>query len=238
MRAVRPYQARGRRRASAFACLLMLLAVGTADAIAGDLPASAPAQAQPGQSPAARSAPAVTIMKAPGLASVRISRTGDAEGQPVDIARPRILFASPAARKAQVAAGITSVPARMRVTAGSISSSFGLRTHPIFGGLRLHAGVDLAAMTGTPVVATSDGMVRRADWMAGLGLAVIIDHANRLQTRYGHMSRLNVASGQQVRAGQVIGYVGTTGNSTGPHLHYEVRVDGRATDPAHRSLRN
>lgn len=115
-----------------------------------------------------------------------------------------------------------------------LTSGFGMRFHPILGGLRLHRGVDLAAPMGTPVVAPGGGVVSQADWRGGFGLFVEIDHGGGLQSRYGHLSRLNVYPGQQLRGGEVIGYVGSTGRSTGPHLHYEMIEDGHAVDPLRR----
>lgn len=115
--------------------------------------------------------------------------------------------------------------------AGRLSSRYGLRTHPLLGGLRWHRGVDLAAPAGTPIHATSDGTVRKADWSGGYGLMVELDAGGGVQTLYGHMSRVAVTSGQTVHKGDVLGYVGSTGLSTGPHVHYEVRRDGRAVDP-------
>lgn len=124
------------------------------------------------------------------------------------------------------------VPSLMPVSARALTSGFGMRQHPIFGTLRVHSGVDLAASFGSPIVATSDGVVNTASWAGGYGLLVALDHGKGLQTRYGHMSRLNVVAGQQVRKGDVIGYVGSTGASTGPHLHYEIRIDGQPVNPA------
>jgi murein DD-endopeptidase MepM/ murein hydrolase activator NlpD len=124
-----------------------------------------------------------------------------------------------------------SIPSRMPVDGASLSSSFGMRNHPVLGGRRAHKGVDLAMPIGTPIYATADGVISRADWFSGYGLYVAIEHGGELQTRYGHMSRLNVAAGQQVKKGDIIGYVGSTGRSTGPHLHYEVRVAGVAVNP-------
>lgn len=124
-----------------------------------------------------------------------------------------------------------SIPSRMPVDGVRLSSSFGMREHPVLGGRRAHKGVDLAAPTGTPIYATADGVVEKAEWFSGYGLYVQLDHGAALETRYGHMSRLNVASGQRVRKGDVIGYVGSTGRSTGPHLHYEVRIAGEAMNP-------
>jgi murein DD-endopeptidase MepM/ murein hydrolase activator NlpD len=124
-----------------------------------------------------------------------------------------------------------SIPSRMPVNNVALTSSFGMRVHPVLGGRRAHKGVDLAAPTGTPIYATADGVVRKAEWFSGYGLFVQLEHGASLETRYGHMSRLNVFDGQQVRKGDLIGYVGSTGRSTGPHLHYEVRIGGTAVNP-------
>ena len=112
-----------------------------------------------------------------------------------------------------------------------ISSRFGNRVHPIFGTSRLHAGVDFSAGTGTPILAAGNGTVVYAGWKGGYGNAVVIDHGGALATLYAHQSRIAVANGQAVKRGQVIGYVGSTGFSTGPHLHFEVRVNGTPVDP-------
>lgn len=121
---------------------------------------------------------------------------------------------------------------RKPLIAGRVTSGFGLRVHPLLGGLRMHSGIDLAAPMGSPIIATDGGTVSTAGWQGGYGLAVTIDHANGLRTRYGHMSRISVAPGQSVRQGQVIGLVGSTGRSTGPHLHYEVLFRGQTINPA------
>ena len=115
---------------------------------------------------------------------------------------------------------------------GGISSRFGMRRHPILGYRRMHSGMDFRARHGTPIVAVTDGRVSGAGRMGGCGNAVRLDHGGGLQTRYCHMSRMAVSSGQSVRRGQVIGYVGSTGLSTGAHLHYEMYRSGRAVDPA------
>jgi murein DD-endopeptidase MepM/ murein hydrolase activator NlpD len=124
-----------------------------------------------------------------------------------------------------------SIPSLMPVEGVHLSSDYGMRTHPVLGGRRQHKGVDLAGPTGTPIHAAADGVVSRADWFSSYGLYVSLEHGGSLQTRYGHMSRLNVAAGQRVHKGDVIGYIGTTGRSTGPHLHYEVRIAGVAVNP-------
>ena len=115
---------------------------------------------------------------------------------------------------------------------GRISSTFGMRRHPILGYRRMHSGMDFAAGYGTPIVAVTDGRVSGAGRMGGCGIAVRLDHGGGLATRYCHMSRMAVRAGQSVRRGQVIGYVGSTGLSTGAHLHYEMYRGGRAVNPA------
>jgi murein DD-endopeptidase MepM/ murein hydrolase activator NlpD len=124
-----------------------------------------------------------------------------------------------------------SIPSRTPLDNVRLSSGYGERWHPVSGGRRQHHGVDLASPTGTPIYAAADGLVGKADWFGAYGLYVQLEHGGELQTRYGHMSRLNVAPGQRVRKGDVIGYVGSTGRSTGPHLHYEVRIAGKAVNP-------
>lgn len=103
-----------------------------------------------------------------------------------------------------------------------ISSSFGYRVHPITGEARFHQGTDIAAAEGTPVLAAYSGTVEVSGWLGGLGLAVVISHGDRLETRYGHMSQLLVEPGQKIQQGMPIGLVGSTGFSTGPHLHFEM----------------
>ncbi|WP_235903733.1 M23 family metallopeptidase [Pontixanthobacter luteolus] len=115
---------------------------------------------------------------------------------------------------------------------GPISSRFGMRRHPILGYRRMHSGLDFRAGSGTPIVAVTDARVSGAGRMGGCGNAVRLDHGGGLSTRYCHMSRVAVRAGQSVRRGQVIGYVGSTGLSTGPHLHYEMYRNGRAVNPA------
>lgn len=124
-----------------------------------------------------------------------------------------------------------SVPSRMPLEGAQLTSGFGMRNHPVLGGRRAHAGIDLAAPTGTPVYATADGVIGRADWYSSYGLYISINHGASMETRYAHLSRLAVAAGDNVKKGDLIGYVGSTGRSTGPHLHYEVRVDGLAVNP-------
>lgn len=124
-----------------------------------------------------------------------------------------------------------SIPSRNPLENATLTSNFGMRTHPVLGGRRGHKGIDLSAPTGTPIYASADGVVTRADWFSSYGLYISLDHGASLETRYGHLSRLNVAEGQEVKKGDLIGYVGSTGRSTGPHLHYEVRIAGVAVNP-------
>jgi murein DD-endopeptidase MepM/ murein hydrolase activator NlpD len=114
---------------------------------------------------------------------------------------------------------------------GWLSSSVGRRTDPITGGADYHQGLDISADAGTPVYATADGTVMLAQREGAYGNLITIDHGYGLETRYGHLSKYEVKSGSQVKRGQVIGRVGSTGRATGPHLHYEVRVNGRLLNP-------
>jgi murein DD-endopeptidase MepM/ murein hydrolase activator NlpD len=114
---------------------------------------------------------------------------------------------------------------------GRVASGFGYRVHPISGTSRMHTGVDLGCGNGTPIGAAGDGVVVSAGWNGGYGNAVVIDHGNGLATLYGHQSSLAASPGQRVSTGQTIGYVGSTGYSTGPHLHWEVWVNGTPVDP-------
>ena len=117
-------------------------------------------------------------------------------------------------------------------TYGTVSSPFGNRIHPTLGGVRMHRGIDIAAAAGTPVWASGQGRVVSASWRGGYGLAVEIDHGEGRRSLYAHMQRIVVKAGDEVAAGDTIGAVGSTGRSTGPHLHFEVRVNGEAIDPA------
>src|SRR6059058_4400116 len=111
------------------------------------------------------------------------------------------------------------------------TSGFGVRSDPFLGRPAMHTGLDFRAATGDPVRVTANGKVVSSGWQGGYGRMVEIDHGNGLSTRYGHLSAINVKVGDVVKIGQVIGEVGSTGRSTGPHLHYETRIDGEAVDP-------
>ena len=114
---------------------------------------------------------------------------------------------------------------------GEITSPFGWRTHPIFGSSRFHSGLDIGADYGVPIVAAQSGVVIEAGWIGGYGNTVMIDHGGGIVTLYGHNQSLAVDVGQSVAQGQVISYCGSTGNSTGPHCHFEVRLNGEPVSP-------
>jgi murein DD-endopeptidase MepM/ murein hydrolase activator NlpD len=112
-----------------------------------------------------------------------------------------------------------------------LSSGFGVRMDPFVRAMAMHTGVDFRSSTGEPVRVTANGTVTSAGWSGGYGRMVEVDHGNGFSTRYGHLSEILVKPGQSVRIGSVVGRVGSTGRSTGPHLHYETRIDGDAVDP-------
>ncbi|WP_440669449.1 peptidoglycan DD-metalloendopeptidase family protein [Candidatus Pelagibacter sp. HIMB1483] len=115
------------------------------------------------------------------------------------------------------------------INGAKLSSSFGMRKHPIDGFNKMHRGTDFAAPMGTPIMASGDGVIKKAGWCGGGGNCVVIKHNSTYQTVYAHMSKFakNIRKGIRVKQGQIIGYVGSTGKSTGPHLHYEVIVNGK-----------
>ena len=113
----------------------------------------------------------------------------------------------------------------------TITSYFGWRVHPITGTNKYHSGVDIGASYGSSVLAADSGTVILAGWNGGYGNCIVISHGNGITTLYGHLSSIIVSSGQSVSQGQTIGYVGSTGNSTGPHLHWEVAVNGSQVNP-------
>lgn len=143
-----------------------------------------------------------------------------------------------AERRAQGIAGVGPQPgagapgALEWPVSGVITSPFGWRRSPFGGGLEMHPGLDIAANTGTTVKAAAAGTIISAGWYGGYGNYILIDHGGGMATGYGHLSQIFVAAGQQVSKDQAIGAVGSTGASTGPHLHFEVRLSGKPTDPA------
>jgi murein DD-endopeptidase MepM/ murein hydrolase activator NlpD len=161
-----------------------------------------------------------------------ISRAADAEwtdvvpapGRSSRLVRPTALIRSAAVVSA-------SMPSIWPV-AGSLRGGVGFRRNP-FGGAsyEYHKGQDISAPFGTPVIATADGVVVTAGWQRGYGRVVYVDHGNGITTRYGHLSRIDVAVGQVLKRGEQLGLVGSSGRSTGAHLHYEVRINGEPANP-------
>lgn len=127
--------------------------------------------------------------------------------------------------------GVISIPSVQPVQHLSFTSNFGIRSDPFRGSAAMHAGVDIPGPTGTPIYATADGIISHADRQGGYGNLVEINHGKGISTRYGHLSKIIVSDNARVRRGQIIGLMGSTGRSTGPHLHYEVRIDGHAVNP-------
>jgi murein DD-endopeptidase MepM/ murein hydrolase activator NlpD len=128
--------------------------------------------------------------------------------------------------------GVIAVPSDKPVRNASFTSSFGMRSDPFGRGAAMHAGIDLAGPVGTPIYATADGTVSMAGWHnGGYGNLIRLDHGRGIETRYGHLHNMTVRQGERVKRGQMIGRMGSTGRSTGSHLHYEVRIDGRAVNP-------
>jgi murein DD-endopeptidase MepM/ murein hydrolase activator NlpD len=131
-----------------------------------------------------------------------------------------------------LASGAIAVPSDKPVKTAAFTSGYGVRSDPFRGGAAMHAGIDLAGPHGTPIYATADGTVTNAGWNSGgYGNLIKVDHGRGIETRYGHLAQMLVRDGQQVKRGQLIGRMGSTGRSTGNHLHYEVRIDGRAVNP-------
>ena len=124
-----------------------------------------------------------------------------------------------------------NLPLAVPVPGGVLTSGFGYRRSPFTRAWKFHSGLDLAAPRGTPIYAPGDGVVRTAGWNQGYGRMIEIDHGFGLVSRYAHNSTLAVTVGQRVRRGQLISRVGRTGQTTGPHLHYEIEVDGQKVDP-------
>jgi murein DD-endopeptidase MepM/ murein hydrolase activator NlpD len=124
-----------------------------------------------------------------------------------------------------------SIPAFLPTSNFSFTSGFGYRYDPFNGGTALHSGVDMAGPVGTPIMASADGVIVKAGWANGYGNLVEIDHGRGLTTRYGHLSAINVSIGDRVTQGNQVGAMGSTGRSTGSHLHYEVRINGAAVNP-------
>lgn len=135
------------------------------------------------------------------------------------------------ARMAALERGLQSIPQAMPASMNAISSGFGFRHDPFNGSGAMHSGLDFRGPTGAPIYAAANGQISFIGIKSGYGKVVEITHGNGLMTRYAHMSRFNARPGQTVEAGEIIGAIGSTGRSTGPHLHFEVRLHGRAVNP-------
>lgn len=151
------------------------------------------------------------------------------------------LAAWQARRAAAIAAGLPPPPEPdLGVTQfswpvrGPITSGYGMRRHPVLGGIRMHNGIDIGASYGAPIEAAAEGVVIYSGWYGGYGNTVIIDHGGGVSTLYAHCSALYVHGNQEIQRGQVVGLVGATGYATGPHLHFEIRVNGVPVDPLTR----
>jgi murein DD-endopeptidase MepM/ murein hydrolase activator NlpD len=176
------------------------------------------------------SAPTVAAAAAVGGPFVPVPLSGPNAGSPFErqVGRVRARIA----RSIDLYEGLVALP--LRAPLGDdrdISSGFGTRRDPFLGSLAMHTGIDIRADRGTPVRAAADGVVTVAGPYAGYGKMVEIEHRNGVSTRYGHLSAIDVAEGMRVKAGDTVGEVGSTGRSTGPHLHYETRVNGEPVDP-------
>ena len=183
----------------------------------------------------------VLTIPRPGTAASRVVRRTAASVRPPVPARSGAV--APAARPRVQTAPVETAPAPA-VTAsrhlallwpsrGIVTSRFGWRVHPIFGGREFHTGMDIATRYGSPVVAARAGIVRFVGWKSGYGRIVVLAHGGGIETAYSHLSAALVSPGQQVGQGQVIGRIGNSGWSTGPHLFFEVRRNGVPMDPAH-----
>ena len=179
------------------------------------------------------------VLRRLGINPARFHRAAGGLGGPfeavdADNADPRFreLFVS-WRRLEQLERGVSAIPSTQPVRdMANFTSGFGVRSDPFRGRAAMHGGVDLAGPVGTPIYATADGIVGRSEYNnGGYGNLVEINHGQGIQTRYGHLSRRIAEAGQRVRRGDLIGLMGSTGRSTGSHLHYEVRIDGRAVNP-------
>jgi murein DD-endopeptidase MepM/ murein hydrolase activator NlpD len=170
------------------------------------------------------------------LGYVEALGTNGAQGGPFDSATQadptfKSLFTS-WKKLDNLADGAIAVPSDKPVKTAEFTSGYGTRTDPFRGGAARHQGIDLAAAIGTPIYATADGTISEAGYNSGgYGNLIKVDHGRGIETRYGHLSAILVSPGQRITRGQVIGRMGSTGRSTGSHLHYEVRIDGRAVNP-------
>ncbi len=177
-------------------------------------------------------------LKRLGLTPARLGQTG--EGGPFESVSMSSVRADPTFKALftswkkldSLQDGAIAVPSEKPVKTAAFTSGFGVRADPFQARAAMHPGIDLAGPMGTPIYATADGTVLRAGWNSGgYGNLVELDHGKGIATRYGHMSAILVSAGQHITRGQQIGRMGSTGRSTGSHLHYEVRIDGRPVNP-------
>jgi len=213
-----------------------LIAAAPAAASAGEAEAPIEQAAVPNSLALAAPADAETsrVSIAQPVGTVTVGLSADTSGRRMFAARSQagsaavVSFSTtrPRPAVAAVSTGLAAPLGRARLT-----SRFGDWRPAANGGSRAHAGVDLAAPTGSPVAASMAGRVASAGWRGGYGLLVVVQGGNGLETRYAHLSSIRVSPGQQVRQGDLIGLVGSTGHSTGPHLHYEIRQNGTPLNP-------
>jgi murein DD-endopeptidase MepM/ murein hydrolase activator NlpD len=176
-------------------------------------------------------------IRSPAIGGGRSAETATADSPATTIGMLKGVLGALESRLAFVKTRVENEQALARATptiwplAGWLSSGYGNRRDPITGGADFHPGLDIAANKGTPVRATADGTVRSAGYNGNYGNAVFVEHGFNLATRFGHLSRFAVRAGQQVRRGEIIGYVGATGRVTGSHLHYEILHSGRPINP-------
>lgn len=178
-----------------------------------------------GAAHASDAAPAVAATSAPTVATATPMASAADDGT-----RFRALFQTWKGLDTTETAAI-SIPSAQPVANLQLTSSFGVRSDPFRGTAAMHAGIDIPGKIGTPIYATADGIVARAERAGGYGNLVSVNHGKGIETRYGHLSRILVAENTRVVRGQMIGLMGSTGRSTGSHLHYEVRIEGRAVNP-------
>lgn len=166
------------------------------------------------------------------MGQTAIAMGGPAEALPLEGAEPKFkdLFLS-WKKLDQLEKSLLSVPSLKPVKSYTYTSGFGVRYDPFTGATALHAGVDMAGPVGEPIYAAADGVVEKAGYYGAYGNMIDLGHGKGIATRYGHLSRVAVRAGDRVKRGELIGYMGSTGRSTGSHLHYEVRIDGRAVNP-------
>jgi murein DD-endopeptidase MepM/ murein hydrolase activator NlpD len=220
---------------------IVLLAASGAPVLARDAAAVPESQvpANPADSAQSSSADSPRVFLAQPVGLVSAGRAADGAGRTMFAARNQVAGSASVVSFSRTpppgpALAALSLTAAAPVARATLTSAFGAARPSANGGLRAHAGVDLAAPLGSPVTAAMPGRVSKAGWSGGYGLLVVVQHGNGLETRYGHLSSIRVTPGQLVAQGQLVGLVGSTGRSTGPHLHYEIRRDGRALNPLAR----